>query len=1105
MNKNLSNRENYLKLSSYIIKNVYRQDQKDKKENHEIKRNKGRNSLLLMDDSIRKELNANTNQKDLIKNIKRDLKNPYIEFDIEKFKIYIQNKIDEYNKINSKKILCVLTEKTLYKLYILDKLLKANCPIIIQGFTSAGKSFLASVVSLINNMKPLSAVLSEHTSKEDLYGRDVINKEDNTITFVPGILIKAFTNGNILILNECDLANPEVLTSILNSLTKNEINEKSNIYYKMRGYNVILTMNGEAKGFENQERNTLTSNILSKFMIVSFDEMESRECEEIFDHLLSKHKAKTIFENYKNYKDNFINLHRKMEKEMKKPTKSIDSVVILRNLKYCCYFLKDSISPRIAAEISYTARFPLNERKDFDEYLNKFDSFQISDPIKLKIKNYFKDYNLVYDENFIRVVFLALKAIKQGLNILLIGKKWSGLTKLSEFIAKIYNKERNHDPEDYKLLLCTSETSVEDLIGCYQPLYVKKETNLPENLDMKDLSKYFEWKDGPILIGGKEGLPIILDNINYSKPQVIERLNSLLEENPKYDNIKFNVNEKESGDSIAIKNTFIIIGTMRIDDDNKFLSKALMNRFVSIYVDEININDENIFNEIISNTINKIDKNLEIVNKNIEDAEIANISIDYPDWYHIKNLNLTQENINELKNLLKKTKFNTLKELVNNISLLVSINERVRGFGLNLEDSYYLLNNDFDKIDSEKIGNLMDNILNEYEKDEMNKFFYTKEKDMENNDARNMIINLIKCDLSNRPLFLQGIPGSGKSCAARHYGAHRKFNNRIPISTVNCHNDLTFDYLVGNFSFQNNVFRFVEGPLIIAMKKGEPFLLDEFNLSPESIYINLLPLFKAEIGEKVYLKGVPFPVPINPGFLLIATGNANKEKGRSIIPKIILEEFNIFQVKNIDINRSIVKNILQEEYSQIKQEDNEFKPNFISTEQIIKVVKALSEKANFKLSLRQIKCLFDRISRFCVHENFYSNQIEGFKKIPVVYVVISYIIPQLNIGMNMIKLILKEFHEIFQYSLEELNEFISSKVEILGYHIENENDNNKKYIIKKGKLCLNTKLNKKELPQVILQTYFWIRMSCSLDSEEPSNENILLNGGTSYKEFILNL
>ena len=138
------------------------------------------------------------------------------------------------------------------------------------------------------NIKPLSAVLSEHTSKEDLYGKDNINSEDNTVKFVPGILLNAYSNGNILILDECDLAKPEILSSILISLSKNEIIEKKNIFYKMEGYNVILTMNGEAKGFESNQRNVLTSNILSKFVTFSFDKMELEECEIIFDELLKE-------------------------------------------------------------------------------------------------------------------------------------------------------------------------------------------------------------------------------------------------------------------------------------------------------------------------------------------------------------------------------------------------------------------------------------------------------------------------------------------------------------------------------------------------------------------------------------------------------------------------------------------------------------------------------------------------------------------------------------------------------------------------------------------------------------------------------------------------
>ena len=1122
----LNNKENYLKISSYIINQIYSQENETREENQENKKIKGRNSLLFLDKTIKKESDNTNYQKDLISDIIKDLENPDIKYDKEKIKTNLQNKIDDYNKKSEKKIFCVLTKKTIYKLYILELCLKANCPIIIQGFTSAGKSFLSVVASLINKMKSLSTVLSEHTCKEDLFGRDVINK-DNSITFVPGILINAFTNGNILILNECDLANPEVLSSILNSLTENKIVEKNNIYYKMDGYNVILTMNGEAKGFEGQQRNILTSDILSKFIILSFDEMESKECEDIFINLLSEYKSKNLYNEYEINLENFINLHRRMEQEMKetKNKKSIDPIVTLRNLKYCCTFLRNSIEPRIAVEISYVARFPAKERKEFDDILNKFGSFQIEEEQKNKIIERLEEYNFIYDDNLIKSVFLSMKSIKEGLHILLIGKKGSGLTKLSKFIAEICQPKSISGNDKYKLLLCTPETSVDDLIGCYQPLYEKNKKNKNDKNKSENLTEYFEWVDGPVLLGGKEGVPVILDNINYSKPQIIERLNSLLEENPKYDNIEFNLNEKESEKPIKIKKNFIIIGTMRIDEDNKLLSKALMNRFVSIYIDEININinDDHTIEDIISKTINSMKKNISLVNENIKDAiNNKNIELKYPKWYNVQDINLSQEDLKNLKNELKKEKFKNMKELVNEITKLIFIQKRAENCvyndkcRFNFEDSYNLLCGNFGRINNDKMNEVIDKILSGYEENENNKYFFEIENNDNNNinnDARNMIINLTKCDLSNTHIFLQGIHGSGKSCAARHYGSHRKFNKRIPISTINCHKDLTFDYLVGNYSFQNKISKFVEGPLIIAMKRGEPILLDEFNLSPDEIYFNLLPILKANIGEKIYLKGVPYPIPINPGFLLIATGNAKNEKGRNIIPRIVIEEFNIFQIKNFDINRAILKKILEEEYKEIYKEDNEHErqkgdenePNKISVNQTIEMVTFLSTK-NIKLSLRQIKCLFDRIKRFCIRENIYNNEIEKMKKIPVIYVVISYIIPQLNssMEMNIIKDILEKMDKIFFYNnIAELIDFVTSKVEILNAKISKDSIDD--FIIKKGKLCLRTELTKKELPQAILQTYFWIRMSCSLYSENPTNENILLNGETSYKEFILNL
>ena len=137
------------------------------------------------------------------------MENIEITDNIETGKNESQNSMDITNSINN------IDVSNQLKSTILSSVLNSN------SNNKIVKREYCKIIVPVNRMKPLSTVLSEHTSKEDLFGRDVINK-DNSITFVPGILIRAFMNGNVLILNECDLANPEVLSSILNSLTKNK-------------------------------------------------------------------------------------------------------------------------------------------------------------------------------------------------------------------------------------------------------------------------------------------------------------------------------------------------------------------------------------------------------------------------------------------------------------------------------------------------------------------------------------------------------------------------------------------------------------------------------------------------------------------------------------------------------------------------------------------------------------------------------------------------------------------------------------------------------------------------------------------------------------------
>ncbi len=115
-----------------------------------------------------------------------------------------------------------------------------------------------------------------------------------------------------------------------------------------------------------------------------------------------------------------------------------------------------------------------------------------------------------------------------------------------------------------------------------------------------------------------------------------------------------------------------------------------------------------------------------------------------------------------------------------------------------------------------------------------------------------------------------------------------------------------------------------------------------------------------------------------------------------------------------------------------------------------------------------MRLLFERITRFCLEDNY---ETIGFKKIPVIYVIIS-------IGEKTLLNLLKEFNSIMGYNnIEEIKNFINSKVEFEHTYI---NANEKEKFIKKGNIFLETKMNEENMPQVLLQTYFWIRMSFSL-------------------------
>lgn len=106
-----------------------------------------------------------------------------------------------------------------------------------------------------------------------------------------------------------------------------------------------------------------------------------------------------------------------------------------------------------------------------------------------------------------------------------------------------------------------------DIIGTYMPNMERKDTTEPE----------FIWKDGVLTKAIRNGYCVILEEINFARPGVLGKLNSLLDETRQID--------LPTGEVVKAHPNFRIIATCNIayEGTNRF-NKALINRFEDVTI-----------------------------------------------------------------------------------------------------------------------------------------------------------------------------------------------------------------------------------------------------------------------------------------------------------------------------------------------------------------------------------------------------------------------------------------------------------------------------------------------------------------------------------------
>ena len=190
-----------------------------------------------------------------------------------------------------------------------------------------------------------------------------------------------------------------------------------------------------------------------------------------------------------------------------------------------------------------------------------------------------------------RVALLAGLAYKFNEPFLLIGETGLGKTTICQILSQ-YHKKHLH------IINCHMHSEAADFLGSMRPIRHDSTGN-------SEIKQLFEWKDGPLVTAIKNGEDLMIDEISLADDSVLERLNSVLEEEK---TLLLAENTSDNAHSIKANESFRIFATMNPSGDfgKKELSTALRNRFTEIWCPTPD-NDSDEFRVICQETLH-IDK-----------------------------------------------------------------------------------------------------------------------------------------------------------------------------------------------------------------------------------------------------------------------------------------------------------------------------------------------------------------------------------------------------------------------------------------------------------------------------------------------------------------
>ncbi|XP_074625737.1 midasin-like [Acropora palmata] len=495
----------------------------------------------------------------------------------------------------------VLTLSVKANLKDLSRVVSARyLPVLIQGETSVGKTSLIQWLAKASGNHCVRINNHEHTDIQEYLGC-YTSDENGKLVFKEGVLVDAMRKGYWIILDELNLAPSDVLEALNRLLDDNRelfIPETQETIAAHPMFMLFATQNppGHYGG-----RKVLSRAFRNRFVELHFDELPSQELELILHQrcslpssyakklvaimldLQARRRSTNVFAG----KQGFITLRdlfRWAERYSKTPDEPSGGFRDWdRHIAEDGYMLLAGRcrNPSECAVIQEVIELHMKRKINLDLLFGDPSSVQLSPGISELITQVTTSSlegfeHIVWTHSMRRLAILAGRALQFGEPVLLVGETGCGKTTICQLLAALWNQK-------LFAVNCHMHSESSDFLGGLRPV-----RNRGHDEQGEQLSKLFEWCDGPLVLAMKDGAVLLVDEISLADDSVLERLNSVLE--PERTLLLAEkgggaLDAREDVNILVAHDNFRIIGTMNPGGDfgKKELSPALRNRFTEIW------------------------------------------------------------------------------------------------------------------------------------------------------------------------------------------------------------------------------------------------------------------------------------------------------------------------------------------------------------------------------------------------------------------------------------------------------------------------------------------------------------------------------------------